>query len=84
VCCQRRLGSKRKWTSCAWSDKLAEAMVPTCARSAWDILVILQVVRYHHLLFFGTFVNGGKNISLHEYLMQVKGFNVYDHGLEHH
>lgn len=42
--CQRRLGSKRKRTSCVWSDKLAEAMVSSCARSTWDILVILQVV----------------------------------------
>ena len=33
------------------------------------------------LLFFGTFVDGGKNISLNEYLMQVKCFYVYDYGL---
>ena len=36
------------------------------------------------IVFFGTFVNGGRNISFHEYFMQVKGFYVYDHGLEHH
>lgn len=33
------------------------------------------------LVFFGTFVDGGKNISLNEYLMQVKCFYLYDHGL---
>lgn len=35
-------------------------------------------------LFLGTFDNGGENISFNEYLMQVKCFYVYDHGLEHH